>query len=225
MKSDQPAWQKISGLNPATEQDLPADQRDAGIRKLVAEVDRIARAEFARGDSVPKGERTLFWDPLARICALLAISRTKLSAYSRELTGMRAHEITDRIKAESLPAQLSAWIERLLEPQFISLLRQQTKLMRETSRLNPDVENFFRNFVKAQRSGLARASFAASLGYANPSRLNRACLLAHGMSLDELEAKLLDPIVQKFSDKLIEAQSAAKQAREASPVSPLTEGD
>jgi len=72
MKSDTPAWQKISGINPATEQDLALDQRDAGIRKLVAEVERLAQIEFDRGAKVPQGERTLFWDPLARICALLS---------------------------------------------------------------------------------------------------------------------------------------------------------
>src|SRR5687768_1568239 len=128
MKSDHPAWQKISGLNPETEQDLAPDQRDDCIRKLLVEVELLARIEFDRGDKVPKGERTLFWDPLARICALLSISRTKLSNYSRELTGMRAHELTDKIKAESLPDALAAYLQnlfnqsqRILLPLFKSL--------------------------------------------------------------------------------------------------------
>ena len=227
MKSEtQPAWQKISGLNPATEQDLPLEQRDAGIRKLVAEVERLAQIEFDRGDKVPAGERTLFWDPLARICALLSISRTKLSNYSRELTGMRAHEITDRLKAKSLPDQLRAYLENLFTIHNPLLRSLFNSFAQDPATQREKFFQAVQRFVKSTRSGPARAHFAATLGYANPSRLTRACLLAHQKSLEHLESDLLDPIVQKFFDEWKPDASArehsASEAREQ--VSPLTKG-
>ena len=234
MKSDtQPAWQKISGLNSETELDLAPEQRDDCIRKLLVEVELLARIEFDRGDKVPKGERTLFWDPLARICAVLSISRTKLSNYSRELTGMRAHELTDRIKAESLPAALSAYLQNLFTIHNALLKSLFNSFAHDPATQREKFFQAVQRFVKTSRSGPARAHFAATLGYANPSRLTRACLLAQGKSLEHLESELLDPIVQKFFDEQTGDAAAwkpdesardhsASEARE--PVSPLTKG-
>src|SRR4051812_30384502 len=113
-ENDRPLWQKISGIDPASEDKLDSNARDAAIRKLVLEVERRATVEFERADSglIPAEERTVFWDPLARVCLQLGISRTKLSLYTRELTGMRAHEISDRILARrTLKAKVTANVE------------------------------------------------------------------------------------------------------------------
>src|SRR5438874_10480804 len=100
--TDRPAWQKISGIDPQSESEMSRAERNAALRKLIADVTARATVEFADEDEgdIPESERTIFWDPLQRICMQLGISRTKLSAYSRELTGMRAHEISDRILAQ-----------------------------------------------------------------------------------------------------------------------------
>jgi len=199
----QPLWQRISGIDPATEGNLEADARDAAIRKLVREVEARATTEFARAESgkIPDGERTAFWDPLARICLQLGISRTKLSLYTRELTGMRAHEISDRILAKrTLKARVLARVEKLLLPEL--------ERMREILQPAEQIEKFYvletvNRFVKwmrAMRSKERRARFAAEMGFANPSRLARACLLAHGMAIDELEGRMVCTLVQKFFD-------------------------
>ena len=178
--------------------------RDAWIRELLGRVDVIARSEFLREDKIPKGERTAFWDPLARICLILGISRTKLSSYSRELTGLRAHELTDRIKAESLPEALFEQVKAAFE----SLKSAFTQQVDRARMLEPQYCAQFKVHVarqiRALRSGDAAAAFAMKLGYANPSRLKKACLITQKKSLNDLEASLLNPLVQKFFDELIQ---------------------
>jgi hypothetical protein len=187
-------WQELTGLTPEREEKMSADERDAAIRKLVAEVERQARLEF---------ERTVFRDPLVRVCKSLGISRTKLSGYSRELTGLRAHELTDRIKAETLPAQVREWVERTLAPVLEDFA---TRVDR--SRLDDDgyyimwTRRVWR-YVKAMRSGPSRRRWALELGYPNPSRLSRACLIAHGKSIDEMEFDHVQHVVQKFFEELL----------------------
>ena len=198
-----PSWQEISGINPENEATLSADARDEGIRKLLREVDVMARAEFARGANVPAGERTIFWEPLERVCSKLGISRVKLSAFSRELTGLRAHELTDRIKAESLPKLLEAQLRHKLGP-ALQFLRN------NVDRENMDAPQYqlswalrFWKQLKKERAGAARVRWAAELGFPNPSRLSRACLITHGMSIEDMEGNLVIRIVQKFFDELL----------------------
>ena len=200
---DLPEWQKISGLTVDREKTMSEDERDEGIRKLLAEVERMAREAFARGEKVPTGERTLFWDPLERICRKLEISRVKLSAYSRELTGMRAHEVSDRLLArKNLMHALEVRITKVLKPEFAKVRGHLDRTRVKESEYRASWCKSFWKLVKAERSGSGRARWAAELGFANPSRLARACLLAHGMSIDELEGVILVSIVQKFFDEI-----------------------
>jgi len=201
-ENEKPVWQTISGIDPTREKEMDADARDAAIRKLVQEVERRASVEFERAEAgkIPQGERTLFWDPLARICGQLEISRTKLSSYTRELTGMRAHEISDRILAKrSLRARLTARTERILTPE-LEALRKSTPHAFHPG-LRKQTEQRVVRWLRSLRVKERRAGFAAELGFANPSRLSRACLLAHGMSIDEMEARIVCTLVQKFFSK------------------------
>jgi hypothetical protein len=206
-----PAWQTLSGLTPDAEPALAPELRDAAMRKLVAEVERLATIEFSR--ATPAGERTLYWDPLTRICNQLEISRIKLSGYCRELTGMRAHEVTDRIKARaSLPADFRA----VLIKQFESLKKfvlPTIHIKRLAAReYRSSIERYLRAMMRGQRKGPNAATLAARLGYANPSRLNRACLLAFGENIDAMEHELLTPIVQKFLNELVAQDAGAAPA-------------
>jgi len=218
MKSEQESdnnqmaeWQKISGLTPANEKSMSADARDAAIRKLIAEVEVRARAEFARGETVPKGERTVFWDPLERICMQLEISRVKLSALSRELTGLRAHELTDRIKARTLPT--------LVQKRLLKVLVMELEAMRKTfdrsraqdaAYVTGAVMRLWK-LVKQEHSGVFRMRWAMDLGFPNPSRLQKACLLAFGISIEEMEARLIQDIVQKIFCERTEEQPQRTQ--------------
>ncbi len=212
-----PLWQQISGINPATEMNMGADARDAAIRKLVQEVEKRATVEFERGENgkIPEGERSVFWDPLARICLVLGISRTKLSSYSRELTGLRAHEISDRIRARrSLAKRLLQYVMTAIAPELekIRLRLPPTGRLREQHRIETQMRLV--EWMKLNRKGQLRARFAAELGFANPSRLSRACLLAHGMSIEEMEGNLVCNLVQKFFDGLLKTKDEPPRRQE-----------
>ena len=201
-KNNLPEWQKISGLTPEREKNMSDNERDAAVRVLLKEVERIARDEFARGEDAPAGERTVFWSPLEKICRKLEISRVKLSSFSRELTGMRAHEITDRIQAEKfLKKAMFLRVEKWLKPE-LEKMRGTPRLarMKDAHHRNNMCKSFCK-WVKSMRSDVLRARWAAALGFANASRLARACLLAFGISIDELEGSMVYRLVQKFLDE------------------------
>jgi hypothetical protein len=194
-----PVWQQLTGLDPQTERELSPEDRDEAIGTLLARTDEIIAAEFAR--SVPAGQRTVFWDPIDRVCALLEISRTKLSRYSMELSGLRAHERSDRQKAARLPGDLRAFIE-LFMAEFLKSVSSNRERPGETQTVLAACKA-----LKQSRAGDCAARHAMDLGYANPSRLKKACLMAHGRSLEEMEREIITQLVQKFFEELTDAES------------------
>src|SRR2546428_6463237 len=64
----------------------------------------LAKARTAAPEPVAppvvRGPHTFLWDPLLLICHYLDIARSGLSRLSKEYSGMAAHEIIDRIRAE-----------------------------------------------------------------------------------------------------------------------------
>jgi AraC-like DNA-binding protein len=65
--------------------------------------------------SVRPDPRTFLWDPLPEICNCLGISHSKLSQLCREVTGMTAHELLDRIRAETVKDQMRANLRTFVE--------------------------------------------------------------------------------------------------------------
>jgi hypothetical protein len=198
-ENERPLWQTISGIDPKREAEMSADERDAGIRKLVAEVRTRAAVEFEREDlgKIPEGERSIFWDPLQRICGQLGISRTKLSSYSRELTGLRAHELSDEILAKRrLQGRLECWVKMMVGPE-LELMRGVFSKARIDLAFKRMWGARFAKWLKGIRSS-GKGSFAATMGFANYSRLSRACLIAFGKALDHMELDLVVQHVQKF---------------------------
>jgi AraC-like DNA-binding protein len=206
METKTPFWQQLSGINPETEREMAAEERDAAILKIIDKADEIINAEMTR--AVPAGQRTVFWDPIERVCALLEISRTKLSRYSYELTGLRAHERSDKVKAARLPGDLQALVELFIANLIETALRP---LFANGSTTQQEIENaiaFAFKALRQERSGPAAARHAMDLGYANPSRLKHACKIAHGMSLEEMERNIVAKLVQKFFDDLNQQQQS-----------------
>jgi hypothetical protein len=118
--------------------------------------------------------------------------------------------------ARKLPTLLNALMTRRLLPQ----LRAQRgsvdlKQASQTMYIAKYALKVFRDW-KRMRSGVSRARWALELGFANPSRLSRACLLAQGMSIDELEQRVVCCMVQKFFETLSEDQPQRTQ-RTAKP--------
>jgi hypothetical protein len=192
-------------LTPEREEKMSADERDAAIRKLLAEVERHSRVEFERGAKTPPGERTVFWDPLVRVCKSLGISRTKLSGYSRELTGLRAHEVTDRIKAGKLRETMHVWVAGVLNTVLAAMEKTLDRSRLSDKAYRQACLRQCLDAVKHARSGAARGTWSYELGYPSPSQVSRACLLAHGMAIADVESALVQRIVQKFFDERMDS--------------------
>ncbi len=130
-------WQQISGITPENELTLPPRERRQALRKLIAKATDLAREELVEGASCPLvgpegtatavgmtraeetrgqdapstndyADATFLWDPMRSVCRQLGISHSKLSSLSKELTGMSAHEIADRIKVAGIKEKLRA---------------------------------------------------------------------------------------------------------------------
>lgn len=214
-----PVWQRFAKVDP-TNRHLPLPERRAAFRRLFAEFERRARAELALVHEEGPGERTFLWDPVDSICRDLEISRVAMSRMMWEFCGMRAHEFTDKLKARLLPRQLK---ERL-QVRFQHLRAMMTDIALGEVGSSQDLLSAAtfdrcvkkaRMLLRGERSGSAALSFAIDLGYANFSRLKRACALAHGISLTHLEDCLIDDMVQKFLAGL-HAESMG-EARPAAP--------
>ncbi|HYF50057.1 MAG TPA: hypothetical protein VEJ63_11660 [Planctomycetota bacterium] len=225
-----PRWQELFGLEPHIEAAMDRDERREALNQLVDEVERLARQEFAHAAQHPDPRRSFMWDPLDHICNVLEISRVKLSRYTLEVTGLRAHEITDRIKAAALPEILRTHYEKqfaalvpILETMF-PLLPALTPVPSPTRGEGgtPDdgddaafehalawTEKAFRE----SRTGQARIIFAIQLGYANPSRLFKACQFAHGTTIPALEEECARTLVQKFFEGRKAAEGSRKDAK------------
>lgn len=195
-----PAWQTISGLVPERELAMSDVERDSAIRTLLKTVCDAARAELNR--PVPEGERTAFWEPIERVCFRLQIAKTKLSKYSKELTGMAAHEISDKIMAERLPELIEKWVAPMLAD-FPERMRK------AASQFRPNKESFLIAWkrqaveaIRAAREGRASVRWTDALKFASIPRLRRACQHAHSCSIEELEERIIHQLVQKMYEPL-----------------------
>ena len=132
-------------------------------------------------------ERTFLWDPLPKICLMLGISRSALSRLSKEFSGMSAHDVMDRIRAETVKAkmrqdimagsmkvfqhavvtgkdngpfrQLKNWPHLPFPMAYYKMLKR--------SRIEPEFD---------------RGTWVISFGFPNYARFRRACLLRFGMT-------------------------------------------
>jgi hypothetical protein len=203
-RSTLPPWQKISGLTPEAEAKMSRSERRLALRKLFRHYEGLVRealAEHEAETAEEKSERTFLWDPLMEICVALGIARRKLSALTKELTGMAAHEVVDKVRAEALhekmEAKLAAFFREKAPPgkiNFWSHLDLWERLKK--SRQNPAYEP---------------VSLAMEYGFANCVRLRRGCMLAHGGATPrQLELRVLE----KFSEWYKAAAALAERLGE-----------
>jgi hypothetical protein len=232
-ESEIPLWQKITGFTKDNENALAPEQFNDGVRRLFREVERLAHDDFGRAN-VPAGERSVYWDPVEHICRVLGLARTKLSRYMRELTGLRAHEVTDRIKASTLPQMVRERLERVLAPTFERLRANFARTRLELPDLQSRTFEVVMRNVRNMRSGENRMRWANELNFPNASRVARACVLAHNTSIDELENREARALVQKFLETLTpaepprcepraEAETQPERQPEAQPASSIKE--
>ena len=195
---------------------ITAAARDAET-EVEPRVKPLIEEALAADAEVPLGERTFLWDPLPEICVRLGIARCKLTELSRELTGLSAHELIDRIRAEKIRDKMAADLRRMAEVWLRTRRRRDPDDPSGEARLDLDdpdeVAEHFWKYVRWRRRApyFHRTSWAIEHGFANYPRFFRACLLVYGKTPHELEIEVLEMFVLK----LIDAHVA-----EAKPVTP-----
>ena len=217
-----PAWREISGMDPVGEEASTPGERGEQIGKLLNAVEKLARYELnahaAKRAAGEEDARTYLWDPLASICKYLVISQRKLTTLSKEYTGMAAHELIDRIRAERVKDKMRADL-RPFVAEFLSTQRHEdTKTPRienndgkpaDATLPSTNPQSAFRNpqsaasaiwyalKVSRQSPEFHRATWAMSHGFANYQRFYRACLLYYGLTPGQLELEVIRELLDE----------------------------
>ena len=168
-----PCWQQLSGLTPEAEKKMSRSERRYALRKLYKKFDALAREALGEHAADPeKDERSYLWDPVAMICVELGIARSKLSALTREHTGMSAHDIVDRARAETIKPALEENVTRFFDGRI-------------TPGRKLEQGYWSVHLLKCLKSarlagGFDNVQWALRHGFANYARFRRGCMLAHG---------------------------------------------
>ena len=203
----EPKWRALSGLTIDAEKSLQGKDRRAAIRKLFAAAESEIRAEvqLAIDDADFKSERTYLWEPIPAVCRTLEISQSALSRFLKELTGMTATQLADKIRAEGLKEKLRA-----------ELIAHIQKYHDKPGKYNVSTLDSLYEFwdkIKGKRSlpKFSYATRAIGLGFANYTRMYRACLLQYGLTPAQLEDEILRDYAKFFAcaSHLINRREAA----------------
>jgi AraC-like DNA-binding protein len=176
---------------------MTRQERRVAIRKLVRHVEKMGREILAEHAGDPeKNERSYLWDPLATICFELGIARRKLSSYSKELTGMAAHEIIDKIRAEDVKAKMREDLVR-----FVKRNWPHPGGKMQDWKYSSTLRWEFYWTLRRQRDGAPdyEASVVAmQYGFPNEARYRRACVLCYGKTPRQLAFEILAAIAEYF---------------------------
>ena len=180
----QSKWREISGISVENERTMSAKERRAAIRKLKVVFEQEIREELkaAAEDVEFTGERTMLWDPVAGICFRLEIGPTVLSRLMKELTGMSAPQMVDRIRAEGVRGKLRENLRVIVVK----------KWKKPGAEFQADFHGL-RDGIKMHRrsEGLSCTAVAIELGFGSYTRFYRACLLCYGKTPTQLEDEVL----------------------------------
>lgn len=208
-----PMWQLISGISPRNELTLDPAHRRSGIRRLMRVVERMFRADIETPDEDGEGQlaldngmpsfsrRSALWDPLPEICMYLGISKSKLNALCVQRTGIRATDVCDCIRLDKLRG--------VLRDKFRPLLREWAEQMKELGKAPAveDTRNAAWRFLKWIRGGgrcETRKKFAYALGMTSRERLDRACLLREGETIEGVEVEVAMGVLKEWMEGTVE---------------------
>ena len=225
-----PTWQQISGLFPKQERDLSPNERARRIRILLASVERLLRHELKHGAAAAENlaparyiDPSLQWNPLRKICFHIELAQQRLSAYSREQTGMSAPEVVDCIRAEDLrskmKAQLRGFVTEFFSRKDAETQRKDRNGERETGGRGENncgphprplshkergenggaLADEIWEALKDSRKGPRwhRTTWAAEYGFSSYTKFFRACLLCYGKTPHQIEIELIDEILDE----------------------------
>ncbi|HEY3320957.1 MAG TPA: hypothetical protein VGP72_10870 [Planctomycetota bacterium] len=200
-----PLWQQVSGLYPDDEPRMSPRERLGAMLLLVKNAERLLRYEI-KYSGEHKSEidamevRTYLWDPLRTVCFHLGISQRRLTSYCKELTGMSAMEMVDRMKAEGVRGKIKEELRK-----FIKLTAEELKDGATGGRGDGEkrhdgegADAIFLALKKSRRDGRwHRTTWAMGMGFSSYQRFFRACLLCFGKTPHEVEMELIEEILKE----------------------------
>lgn len=186
-----PQWRIISGFTPELEKTLDGKERRAALRAICKAAEQEIRAELhiaSQDDDFP-GERSFLWEPLPNVCRRLEISQSALTRFLKEFNGLTATQLVDKIRAENLREKFRKDLIAFVTNNFGAPGRQaHTKIA------------FWQKLKSLRRDpSFSLASYAIQLGFANYSRMYRACLLKFGKTPTQIEDEILNEMAEFYT--------------------------
>jgi hypothetical protein len=197
---------------------MSPNDRARRIRILLASVERLLRHEMKHGAGVQENlaparyvDHSLQWNPLRTICFHIELAQQRLSAYSREQTGMSAPEVVDCIRAEEMRGKMKAQLRTFVTGFFsrkdaetqrtatATSTTEDTEGTEERRGIGKDMAEEIWAALKESRKGPCwhRTTWAAGFGFSSYSKFFRACFLCYGKTPHQIEIELIDEILDE----------------------------
>jgi len=196
-----PLWRLVSGILPGN--DLHAmhpNERAGRLTLLIRAVEKVIRYEWrafekTRREGVASqvdDPRVRWWDPMRLVSEHFGIAYSALSRFSREVAGLAASDLTDRVKAETMRTRMKeevkAWV--------LAIHKENAKAL-EDVKADEKADALWSLVAKKRGRGRwSRAAWAARFGYSSYTKFQRACLAEHGVSPVELERAVLEEVLE-----------------------------
>jgi len=198
-----PLWRVLSGLMPGLDWDrLHPNERAGRLTVLIRAVEKIVRYEwraFEKARDAKGGNddpRVRWWDPMRVVCEHFGIAYSMLSRIAREVAGLGASDVTDRVKAETVRAQMredvKAWVLEIFHEEKVSKEKELEGLVGEEL-----ADAMWSRVAKKRGRGRwSRSAWAVRFGYSSYTRFQRACLAEYGVSPVELERAVMEEVLK-----------------------------
>jgi AraC-like DNA-binding protein len=194
-----PKWREVAGLTVENEGTMTRSERRYALRKLFRYYESLVREHLKEHEADPeKDERTFLWDPVPTICFELGIARSKLSSLTKELTGMAAHEVVDKVRAEGIEKKMRGALARTCRKELapgrnVASWSKYAKW--------PYWGDVVWDVVKRSRRQpwFDRTEWAQRFGFPNYARMRRGVMLAkNGLTPMQVEGQIIDEYEEYF---------------------------
>jgi hypothetical protein len=179
--------------------------------------------------------RTFLWDPLRSVCFHFGIAQRKLSSYAKEVMGISAPELVDRVKAESVRGKMKAALKEFVLQHFNTKTRRHedteggkglgsrvqgiANSTEETAGVGgegdeDEVQEVWAALVKSRRAPkFHRTTWAMEFGFSSYPKFFRACLLCYGKTPHQIELEIIAELLEPQMDGMDEMDADGRNGR------------
>lgn len=222
-------WRVISGMEVGKEEELSPGERAAGIKKLLNTFARVLKNEFREQQEKERARRALregvsdggraadeeydelprsvLWDPVASVCNYLSIAERMLSRLGREVCGVSAQQMADRLRVRALRPRLRAELEEFVRrevPDFHDGNNRPDKPRGAQLYLLSRWREYKRDRVEE-----TNAARAVRFGFKYPARMQMACLMEYGITVEGMELEELEEVATYYAARCALGRRAA----------------